>query len=162
GRAKLIQHKDVTGRGTPYAIEGREEGQYGMTDKKDPGRLSPMQPRFLTGESVSLDASDRERREALARLLTAPGNPWFARCHVNRMWTCLMGWGFYPGVADLGSEKPRYPEALAVLEKGWIASGYDMRWLLGTITATEAYRRQLVPPPARGRPAPPAVCPQRL
>src|SRR5262245_41396112 len=34
GRAKLIQHKDVDGRGTPYAIEGRDSGQYQMTDKK--------------------------------------------------------------------------------------------------------------------------------
>src|SRR5262249_61466043 len=37
GRAKIIQHKDVNGRGTPYAIEGRSEGQYIMTDKKDTG-----------------------------------------------------------------------------------------------------------------------------
>src|SRR5262249_42074970 len=58
GRAKLVQHKDVNGRGTPYAIEGREEGQYQMTDKKDPQRLIPMTPRFLTGESVALDNDD--------------------------------------------------------------------------------------------------------
>ena len=54
GRARLIQHKDVLGRGTPYAIEGRDEGQYHITDKKDPRLLIPMQPRFLTGESVPL------------------------------------------------------------------------------------------------------------
>src|SRR5437660_731858 len=54
GRAKIIQHKDVNGRGTPYAIEGREEGQYEMTDKKHPGRLIPMAPRSLTGETVAL------------------------------------------------------------------------------------------------------------
>ena len=33
-----------------------------MTDKKDPTHLIAMQPRFLTGESVSLDADDAERR----------------------------------------------------------------------------------------------------
>src|SRR5262245_19910711 len=65
GRAKLVQHKDVEGRGTPYAIEPSTSGQYGMTDKKHPDRLISMQPKFLTGESVSLDASDQERRQAL-------------------------------------------------------------------------------------------------
>jgi len=62
GRARVIQHKDVNGRGTPYAIEGREDGQYSMTDKKDPSRLIPMAPRFLTGEAVTADAPDSERR----------------------------------------------------------------------------------------------------
>src|SRR5262249_43123571 len=127
----------VTGRGTPYAIEGRAQGQYQMNDKKDPSRLIAMQPRFLTGESVSFDADDQERRSALARYLTSPKNPWFARAYVNRMWTALMGWGFYPSVNDLGSvEKPRYPKVLVLLEKEWIASGYDVQWLFRTIALT--------------------------
>jgi hypothetical protein len=162
GRARLIQHKDVTGRGTPYAIEGRADGQYRMSDKKDPSHLIPMQPRFLTGESVGLDAGDGERRAALARFLTRPSNPWFARAYVNRLWTCLLGWGFYPGVADLDTAKPRYPEALRILEKDWVRSGHDLRWLFRTIMATDAYQRQLQPPAVRGRPAAPCVCPQRL
>ena len=99
GRA---QAHPAQGRGRPrHALRHREptaDGQYSMTDKKDPDRLIPMQPRFLTGESVSLDADDEERRQALARFLTSPKNPWFARCYVNRIWTALMGWGFYPTV----------------------------------------------------------------
>jgi hypothetical protein len=163
GRAKLVQHKDVTGRGTPYAIEGRAKGQYAMTDKRDPGHLIRMRPRFLTGETVSMDATDRERREAFARFLTRPQNPWFARCYVNRIWTALMGWGFYPSVIDLGSGyEPAYPEVLRILEKDFVAGGYDMRRLFRVVTLTEAYRRQLAPPPGRGKAATPAVCPRRL
>jgi hypothetical protein len=162
GRARLVQHKDVAGRGTPYAIEGRDEGQYRMTDKKDPRRLVAMQPRFLTGESVPLSSDDRQRREGLARFLTSPANPWFSRAYVNRIWSCLLGWGFYPGVGDLGTAKPRYPEVLQVLEKGWNASGRDVRWLFRTITRTRAYQAQLQPPPARAGQPRPAVCPQRL
>ncbi len=163
GRARLIQHKDVTGRGTPYAIESRADGQYCMTDKKDPDHLIAMRPRFLRGgEALPLEATDAERRQALARFLTAPDNPWFARCYVNRVWTSLFGWGFYPGVADLGGrEGPRFPEALEALEKAWIASGYDVRWLFRTVTRTEAYQRSWRP--ASGSPgAAPAVCPCRL
>jgi hypothetical protein len=163
GRARLVQHKDVTGRGTPYAIEGRADGQYLMTDKKDPSRLLAMQPRFLTGETVPLDADDQERREALARFLTRPENPWFARAYVNRIWSSLLGWGFYPSVIDLGPRvAPVHPEALRILEKDFVASGHDMRWLFRTITRTQAYQRQLQPPAARGKLAVPAVCPNRL
>jgi hypothetical protein len=166
GRARLIQHKDVDGRGTPYAIEGRADGQYCMIAKKDPAHLIPMAPRFLTGEAaegVGIDAPDRERREALARLLTGAKNPWFARAYVNRMWTSLMGWGFYRGVADLGSgPAPRYPELLDTLAKEWTATGYDMRWLFRTLTRTEAYQRRFQPRPLADAPPPAAVCPQRL
>jgi len=162
GRAKLIQHKDVDGRGTPYAIESRADGQYTMTDKKDPTRLIPMQPRFLTGESVSINANDEERRQALARFLTSPKNPWFARCYVNRIWTVLMGWGFYPTVTDLGSDAaPCHPAVLDLLAQEWIRSGYDTKWLFRTITATRAYQRSA--PLATSSEVPiPAVCPQRL
>src|SRR5438128_9028992 len=39
GRAKLIQHKEAIGRGTPYGIESRDEGQYRMPHRKDPAKL---------------------------------------------------------------------------------------------------------------------------
>jgi hypothetical protein len=142
GRAKLVQHKDVDGRGTPYAIESRSDGQYRMADKKDPTHLIDMAPRFFTGESLSLDSDDFKRRQLLAKVLTDPKNPWFAKCYVNRMWTALLGWGFYPSVTDLGptAEPVRHKEALTVLTKGWLENGYDVRWLFRTIARTEAYQ----------------------
>jgi hypothetical protein len=162
GRAKIIQHKDVDGRGTPYAIEGRENGQYQMTDKKDPQHLIAMTPRFLTGETIAADADDTQRRTALARFLTSSKNPWFAKAHVNRVWTALMGWGFYPGLADLGSHiEPRCPEALDLLAKEWTATNYDMRWLFRTLTQTQAYQRRLQPRPRPGTLIA-SVCPSRM
>jgi hypothetical protein len=163
GRAKLIQHKDVDGRGTPYAIDGREDGQYFMTDKKDPAHLIAVTPRFLTGETVSVDASDVERRAALARFLTSRKNPWFARAYVNRMWTALMGWGFYPTVNDLGSTvAPIYPEVLKLLTTEWTATGYDMRWLFRTLANTQVYQRHLQPRSHSQSMPYLAVCPSRL
>jgi hypothetical protein len=164
GRAKVIQHKDVDGRGTPYAIEGRTDGQYQMTDKKDPARLLNMTPRFLTGEALTADAADAERRAGLARFLTSPKNPWFARAHVNRIWTTLMGWGFYPGLADLGSDvTPRYPEVLDRLAADWTATGYDMHWLFRTVTNTQAYQRSFQPRSVlESEMRPVALCPSRL
>ncbi len=163
GRAMVIQHKDVEGRGTPYAIEGRSSGQYTMTDKKNPEQLIPMAPRFLTGEAISADADDTERRTALARFMTSPKNPWFAKAYVNRMWTALMGWGFYPGLSDLGSgPAPLYPEVLDLLAAEWTATGYDMRWLFRTLANTQAYQRQLQPRTTSESVALHAVCPSRL
>jgi uncharacterized protein DUF1553 len=157
----LIQHKDVDGRGTPYAIESRADGQYRMIDKKDPTRLIEMQPRFLTGESVPIEADDATRRKALAQFITSPKNPWFAKCYVNRIWTAMMGWGFYPSVNDLGGEKqPRFKPVLELLEQSWIASGYDAKWLFRTIALTQAYQRQ--DRMAATDDGTPAVCPVRL
>jgi hypothetical protein len=162
GRAKLIQHKDVDGRGTPYAIESRSDGQYQMTDKKAPDRLIAMRPRFLTGETVSIDSTDEERRQVLARLLTSPQNPWFAKCYVNRVWTAMMGWGFYPTVTDLASDiQPRHKAVLELLEKSWVARGYDMKWLFRTVALTRAYQRPQTEPASAGDPLP-CVCPIRL
>ena len=163
GRAKIVQHKDVTGRGTPYAIEGREDGQYRMTDKNDAKHLIVMTPRFLTGEAVSLDANDTERRVALAQFLTSPKNPWFAKSYVNRMWTALMGWGFYAGVNDLGSgPAPRYPEVLDELAADWTNTGYDIRWLFRTLANSQVYQRHLQPRTHSELSATIAVCPSRL
>src|SRR6185369_11631862 len=36
GRAKIVQRKDLPRAGSIYAIEGREQGQYQMTDLKNP------------------------------------------------------------------------------------------------------------------------------
>jgi hypothetical protein len=163
GRAKIIQHKDVNGRGTPYAIEGREAGQYAMPDKKNPTHLIVMRPRFLTGESVPLEADDATRRAALARFLTSPKNPWFAKAYVNRIWSSLMGWGFYPGVADLGSKvSPLYPDVLDLLAKEWTATGYDMKWLFRTLARTEVYQRKFQPRSQAEGGAAVAVCPSRM
>jgi hypothetical protein len=160
GRAKLIQHKDVDGRGTPYAIESRSDGQYCMTDKKAPEHLISMQPRFLTGESVARDASDAERRQALAQFMTSAKNPWFARSYINRMWTALFGWGFYPSVNDVCGSVPSSPEVLEILEKDWIASGFDVRWLFESIMLTRAYQGSLSGPTLETQTV--AICPSRL
>ncbi len=163
GRARLIQHKDVEGRGTPYAIEGRADGQHHMADKKDPSRLIAMGPRTLTGDAVEADATDRERREAFARWLTGPKNPWFAKAHVNRLWAAQMGWGFYPGLADLGSEAaPRHGEVLDLLASEWSATNYDMRWLFRTMALTQAYQRRLQPRPSSEGGTTAAACPRPL
>jgi len=97
---------------------------------------------FLTGHSLELGTADQDRREALANWLTdAEENPWFARAYVNRLWTELIGDGFYDSVDDIGPERNcRHPEVLSILAENFIATGYDINWLFQTIIATAAYQ----------------------
>jgi len=105
---------------------------------RDPGTL--MTPTFfLTGDTVPLGTSDAERRATLARWLTS--NPWFAKAYVNRMWTELVGWGFFESVDDLGPDhSPFAPRTLDLLTQQFVASGYDTKWLMRTVMATRAYQ----------------------
>lgn len=97
---------------------------------------------FLTGHSLELGSTDKTRREALANWLTdAETNPWFARAYVNRIWTELMGHGFYASVDDIGPERDcTHPAILSLLAEHFVARGYDTKWLFQTIMATAAYQ----------------------
>jgi len=113
---QLIQHKDYP---TPrHALRHREPGRRPVlhADKKDPTHLIPMQPRFLTGENVSIDADDAERREALAASL--PTRKIRVRPLLRHRSDRADGLGFYPTVIDVGSfGQPRHKETLELLEK---------------------------------------------
>ncbi len=97
---------------------------------------------FLTGHSLELGTQDQIRRQTLAEWLTATEkNPWFARAYVNRIWTELMGWGFYDTVDDIGPERDcANADILGLLETHFVASGYDTKWLFNTILSTAAYQ----------------------
>jgi len=119
---------------------------------------------FLNGTSPGTGLTDVERRQALARSITSPENPWFARAFVNRIWAQLMGEGFVMPVDDMGPDHaPRFPEVLDALAAGFTASGYDVKWLMRTIANTEAYQRRIRPRPvSENPPAFASACPTKL
>ncbi len=131
-----------------------------LEDPSAPGKQ--MQPKFfLTQASVPLGTHDAVRREQLAEWLTA--NKWFSIALVNRLWSELVGEGFYEPVDDLGPDrKALSPMAVKLLSRKFQESGYDFRWLLQTICLTEAYQRDSAP--RRGPEETPftANVPQRL
>ena len=53
---------------------------------KHPKTGAVMTPCALGEAKPRAIAEDADRREALARWLTSPANPWFARSMVNRLW----------------------------------------------------------------------------
>ncbi len=104
-----------------------------------------MQPKFfLTSASLPPGARDAERRQQLAQWLT--DNEWFAIAIVNRLWSELVGEGFYASVDDIGPDRDVIaPTAVQLLAKKFRANDYDLQWLLATICQTEAYQRESRP-----------------
>ncbi|MCH2582166.1 MAG: DUF1553 domain-containing protein [Planctomycetes bacterium] len=81
-------------------------------------------------------------RGQLARWLTAPGNPYFARAIVNRLWKALMGRGLVEPADDFrATNPPTHPALLSSLADDFVKNGYDLRHTLRTIALSAAYSR---------------------
>jgi hypothetical protein len=116
-----------------------------MPDLDNPAaRGTLMQPVFfVTSEQLSAGLTDMERRETLAQWITSPANPWFAKALVNRMWSELVGEGFYEPVDDIGPDREATaPKTLDYLAAQFVANKHDIKWLLRTIMSTAAYQRE--------------------
>lgn len=115
-----------------------------MPDLKDPSAKGTlMQPvLFVSGQKLDAGAVDSQRRSQLAQWITAKDNPWFAQALVNRLWSELVGEGFYEPVDDMGPDRQASaPATLKLLADEFAAHDYDLKWLFRTITSTQAYQR---------------------
>ncbi len=102
-------------------------------------------PKALGAARARID-SWTDRREALADWMTAPDNPYFARAIVNRMWKQFMGRGIVEPVDDFrDTNPPANPSLLDALARDFIASGYDLKHLIRTITSSRSYQLSSVP-----------------
>ncbi|HTU18952.1 MAG TPA: DUF1549 and DUF1553 domain-containing protein [Gemmataceae bacterium] len=103
-----------------------------------------QKPRFLGGQEVELLKVDR--REAYAKWLTSPDNPFFARSLVNRYWSYFFHRGIIDPVDDIRTTNPPInPELLDALTKDFIAHKFDVRQLMRTIVTSRTYQRSSVP-----------------
>ena len=105
----------------------------------------PQQPTPLDGEPVPFDATG-DRREAVARWLTSPENPYFTRSIVNRVWANFFRIGIVNEVDDLRSSNPASNEALlAAAAQHLVDARYDLKSLMRTILQSRTYQRSSVP-----------------
>ncbi len=137
-------------------VEGHDgmDGGKGMVRRIDLSDLGRPAPRFAK-KMLDVDAIAKARpaaidgtdlgdgegvRVALARWVTAPDNPWFARAMVNRMWGHFLGRGFVDPVDDMRPSNPALaPDLLDALARDFVASGYDVKHLVRVIAGTVAY-----------------------
>ena len=86
------------------------------------------------------DDPDSDPREALARWMIAPENPYFAKVIVNRVWAEIMGRGIVDPVDDLrATNPPSNGPLLDALADDFRRHGYDLKHLIRTILASSVY-----------------------
>jgi hypothetical protein len=96
-------------------------------------------PRALDGTDLQLGSAGP--RQALADWVTSPRNRAFARAAVNRIWGRLLGHGFVDPVDDFRAGNPAVlPDLLDRLSDDFVARGEDLKQLVRTICATQAYQ----------------------
>ena len=114
-----------------------------MPDLKNPtAKGTLMTPVFfVTGQKLPPGTPDAERRATIARWITSPRDEWFAKAFVNRIWSEMVGEGFYEPVDDIGPDRNcNAPQTLDYLAKQFVAHQYDVKWLYRTIIATASYQ----------------------
>jgi hypothetical protein len=125
---------------------GVREG-VGPTKAKDffPDSAKKVNAKFLGGPEPKLNEREPYRPE-LAKWMTAPSNPFFARAMVNRTWAQLFGRGIVNPVDDLiETNKPSHPELLDELAAHFAATGFDVKYLIRGICGSKAYQRSAKP-----------------
>jgi hypothetical protein len=119
---------------------GVARGGKGPAELKMPdGRM--VRAKFPDGEDPKLKEGDNTL-EAVADWLTRPGNPYFARHAVNRLWATFFGVGLVEPVDGGGPDNPpSHPELLDELAQQFVANQFDLRYLFRAFTGSKVYRR---------------------
>ncbi len=93
-----------------------------------------------------LSEATGDPRPRLAAWVTAPGNPWFARLAVNRIWKHYFGRGLVEPEDDLRTTNPATNEPLLdYLAKTLIERRYDLKSISRLILNSRAYQLSSVP-----------------
>ncbi|MCZ6793693.1 MAG: DUF1553 domain-containing protein [Planctomycetota bacterium] len=105
----------------------------------------PQAPAPLDAPPMSLDTPG-DRRPILARWLTSPENPCFARAIANRVWANFLGVGLVEKVDDMRlTNPPSSEELLSALARHLVARKFDLRDLMRTILRSSTYQRSSTP-----------------
>jgi len=140
-----IGHK---GPGISTPISGGEEVFFTATGGKGvkhplTGEILPPRPLFGVAPAGN---EDDDPREGLARWLTSPENPYFARVIVNRVWADLMGRGLVEPIDDLrATNPPTNGPLLEALARTFVEQRFDLKKLIQTITSSYVYGLSSLP-----------------
>src|SRR5207237_6719814 len=111
----------------------------GGGDVTHPVTKAAMKPKFLGGDTPEIKGESR--REVLAKWLTSPQNPYFARNIANLVWTHFLGRGIIEPVDDVRiSNPPSNPELLDALARKLVDYKYDLKKLVRDICASRRYQ----------------------
>lgn len=125
------------------------------TGPRLPGAKEVEIPKFEKDQKE--EAAKYLPRKLLARDLPTAENRLFVRNSVNRFWFLMMGRGLvHPLDLHHSDNPPSHPELLDALADGFIAHGFDVKWLLREIALSQSYQRSsLLPEGVELQDAPP-------
>jgi len=111
----------------------------------DSAPTDPLKAVFPDGATVTIQPGQDPRR-VFADWLITPGNPWFARNIVNRIWSWLMGRGIIHEPDDIRPDNRAVnPELLAYLQKELVKADYDLRHIYRLILNSCTYQQSSIP-----------------
>jgi hypothetical protein len=91
-------------------------------------------------------APDEDPRLRLADWMREKTNPFFAKALVNRYWKHFFRRGLVDPEDDIrDTNPPTNPELLDALASKFVQSGYDLKWLIRTVTQSTTYQLSSVP-----------------
>jgi hypothetical protein len=104
-----------------------------------------MKPRYMGVGDADVKPGE-DRRAVLAEWLTSPGNAFFSKSVVNRVWFHLMGKGIVDPVDDFRDSNPSCnDELLDALAKDFAKNKFDMKLLVKTIMKSRTYQLSAQP-----------------
>jgi hypothetical protein len=107
----------------------------------DPSGASTRPAAVLPDGSSPAIRPGQDPREVFAGWLTSPSNPWFAKVAANRVWAWLLGRGIIHEVDDFRPDNaPSHSDLLALLEREFVASKYDLKRLYRLILNSSTYQ----------------------
>ncbi|MBL8210882.1 MAG: DUF1553 domain-containing protein [Bryobacterales bacterium] len=110
-----------------------------------PKTNKPVTPKYLDGD-FEPEAPGTDVREKLAKWVTSPTNPYFARATVNRFWKYFLGRGIVEQVDDFRVTNPPSNEALLdALAKEFANGSYSIKRLERAILNSRTYQLSSVP-----------------
>ena len=123
---------------TPMLKKGRKRRT------TNPSDANKKELSLLRSHKVTID--DNDPRKPIMDWLSREDNPWFARSFVNRVWAGYFNIGIVEPTDEFTpSNPPSNPQLLNWLTQGFVASGYDMKWLHRQIVSSETYQRSWRP-----------------
>lgn len=122
--------------GGETVIVVRSDGEVGH-----PRKGGIMKPTPLYGKPLEQAELGLDRRQALAKWLAAPENPYFARNIVNRYVAYLLGRGLVEPIDDMrATNAPTNVPLMDALADDFIKSGFNVKHLLRTIMNSRLYQ----------------------
>lgn len=131
----------------PTGVRGEDMifHQRGLATAKNVKTGVDLRPAAL-GDDVGAIPSDQDPRLRLAKWISEPDNPFFAKALVNRYWKHFFKRGLIEPEDDIrDTNPPSNPELLAALEEHFVSSGYDLKELVRVITQSNAYQLSAIP-----------------